>query len=81
MHKYRGIHAQSRFHVSVSAEALHFPCTGLALVTSKRGNYERYLMIVRSAGIVRKSLIRSQNILNFGYALYLALRERKIDSV
>ena len=33
-------------------------------------NYERYLMIVRSAGIVRKSLIRSQNVLNFGYALY-----------
>jgi len=43
-------------------------------------NYERYLMIVRSAGIVRKSLIRSQNVLNFGYVLYLALRERKIDS-
>ena len=43
-------------------------------------NYERYLMIVRSTGIVRKSLIRSQNVLNFGYALYLALRERKIDS-
>lgn len=37
-------------------------------------------MIVRSAGIVRKSLVRSQNVLNFGYALYLALRERKIDS-
>ena len=43
-------------------------------------NYEQYLMIVRSAGIVRKSLVRSQNVLNFGYALYLALRERKIDS-
>lgn len=25
-------------------------------------NYERYLMIVRSAGIVKKSLIRSQNV-------------------
>lgn len=43
-------------------------------------NYERYLMIVRSAGIVKKSLIRSQNVLNFGYALFLALRERKVDS-
>ena len=43
-------------------------------------NYERYLMIVRSAGIVRKSLIRSQNVLNFGYALYLALRERNIEN-
>ena len=45
-----------------------------------RTNYERYLMIVRSVGIVRKSLIRSQNVLNFGYALYLALRERNIES-
>jgi hypothetical protein len=43
-------------------------------------NYERYLMIVHSCGIVRKSLVRSQNVLNFGYALYLALRERNIDS-
>lgn len=43
-------------------------------------NFERYLMIVRSAGIIRKSLIRSQNVLNFGYALYLALKERQINS-
>ncbi len=50
------------------------------LQTVNQTNYERYLMIVRSVGIVRKSLIRSQNVLNFGYALYLALRERKIDS-
>lgn len=50
------------------------------LKTVNQTNYERYLMIVSSAGIVRKSLIRSQNVLNFGYALYLSLRERKIDS-
>lgn len=43
-------------------------------------NYERYLMIVRSAGIVRKSLIRSQSVLDFGYALYLGLKEEGIDS-
>lgn len=36
-------------------------------------------MIVESAGIVKRSLIRSQNVLNFGYALYLALRERKVE--
>ena len=29
---------------------------------------------------MKKSLIRSQNVLNFGYALFLALRERKVDS-
>ena len=33
-------------------------------------NYERYLMIVRSAGIVKKFADRSQNVLNFGYALF-----------
>ena len=50
------------------------------LQTVNKTNFERYLMIVRSTGIVRKSLIRSQNVLNFGYALYLALRERGVDS-
>lgn len=52
------------------------------LHTINRTNYERFLMIVESVGIVKGSLIRSQNVLNFGYALYLALRERKVgDSV
>ena len=43
-------------------------------------NYERFLMIVESVGIVKPSLIRSQNVLSFGYALYLALRERKLET-
>ncbi|MBU5344189.1 MAG: DUF262 domain-containing protein [Caldibacillus thermoamylovorans] len=43
-------------------------------------NFKRYLMIVKSAGIIDKKLIRSQNALNFGYILYLTLRNRKIDS-
>lgn len=50
------------------------------LQSVNKTNYERFLMIVESSGIIRKSLIRSQNVLNFAYALYLALRERKIDS-
>lgn len=48
------------------------------LHTINQTNYERFLMIINSAGIVKPSLIRSQNVLNFGYALYLALRERKV---
>lgn len=50
------------------------------LHTINQTNYERFLMIVESAGIVKSSLIRSQNVLNFGYALYLALRERKVEN-
>lgn len=38
-------------------------------------NFKRYLMILQSIGIVDSSLVRSQNVLNFGYILYLTLRE------
>ena len=37
-------------------------------------------MIVKSAGIVDASLIRSQNVLNFGYILYLTLKDRGIEA-
>ena len=37
-------------------------------------NFQRYLMIVKSIGIISPALIRSQNVLNFGYALYLLLK-------
>ena len=39
-------------------------------------NFQRYLMIVKSTGIISPSMIRSQNVLNFGYALYLLLRAK-----
>jgi hypothetical protein len=37
-------------------------------------------MIVKSTGIIHKSLIRSQNVLNFGYILYLLLRQKNIEN-
>lgn len=43
-------------------------------------NFQRYLMIVKSTGIVSPTMIRSQNVLNFGYALYLLLRAKGEDS-
>ena len=43
-------------------------------------NFQRYLMIVKSTGIVSPAMIRSQNVLNFGYALYLLLRAKEEDS-
>lgn len=42
-------------------------------------NFERYVMILKSAGIIDDSLIRSQNVLNFGYILFLLLREKNIN--
>lgn len=43
-------------------------------------NFKRYLMIVRSTGIIDSSLVRSQNVMNFGYILYLSLKDMKIDA-
>lgn len=43
-------------------------------------NFQRYLMIVKSTGIISPAMIRSQNVLNFGYALYLLLRARGEDA-
>jgi len=37
-------------------------------------HFKRFLMIIRSAGFVDKSMIRSTNALNFAYALYLKLK-------
>jgi hypothetical protein len=43
-------------------------------------HFERFLMIIKSAGFVDKKLIRSGNALNFAYVLYLWLkRERGND--
>ena len=43
-------------------------------------NFKRYIMIVRSTGMIDSSLVHSKNVLNFGYILYLSLKDRKIGS-
>lgn len=43
-------------------------------------DFQRYLMIVKSTGIISPATIRSQNVLNFGYALYLLLRSKGEDA-
>ncbi len=44
-------------------------------------NYKRFLMIIKSAGFISPKLIRSQNALNFGYIVYLKLKELGVNSV
>lgn len=41
-------------------------------------NFERYLMILESAGIREAGLVRSSNVKNFGYILYLLLTEKGV---
>lgn len=42
-------------------------------------HFQRFLMIIRSSGFIATHMIRSQNALNFSYALYLKLRMEKYD--
>lgn len=41
-------------------------------------NYQRFLMLVKSTGLISPKLISSRNALNFSYTLYLKLREEKM---
>lgn len=43
-------------------------------------NFQGYLMILESVGIISPKLVQSQNALNFGYVLYLYLKEQKAPS-
>ena len=44
-------------------------------------DFKRFVMILRSAGFVDASMIRSQNTVNFAYILYLALRAQHTNPV
>ncbi len=42
-------------------------------------HFKRFVMIVKSCGFIDKNLIRSQNVINFAYILYLTLRDQKFN--
>ena len=42
-------------------------------------NYKRFIMIIKSSGIIDSSLVRSQNVLNFAYTLNLTLKAKGIQ--
>lgn len=42
-------------------------------------NFKRFVMIIKSSGVVHKKLVRSKNTLNFAYALFLLLRDKHIE--
>jgi len=39
-------------------------------------NYQRFIMVIKSTGLISQKLISSKNSLNFSYALYLLLRKK-----
>ncbi|MFD9365576.1 DUF262 domain-containing protein [Priestia megaterium] len=42
-------------------------------------NFKRFIMILKSAGAISSKMVRSQNALNFAYALFLLLREKNVN--
>ncbi len=42
-------------------------------------HFQRFVMLIKSAGFITNAMVRSQNALNFSYALYLGLRRRGVD--
>ena len=42
----------------------------------KQSHYERFLLLIRSAGFINRKLFNSQNSLNMAYAVYLHLKEK-----
>ena len=64
---------------SIAEESFHKLRQGVEAFV-KETNFKRYLMIVRSTGIVDSSLVRSKNVLNFGYILYLSLKDRGVEA-
>lgn len=42
-------------------------------------NFKRFIIILKSAGVINAKLVRSQNALNFAYALFLLLREKNVQ--
>ena len=60
---------------SIAEESFHKLREGVEAFVNET-NFKRYLMIVQSTGIVDSALVRSKNVLNFGYILFLSLKDR-----
>ncbi|MDI1317443.1 DUF262 domain-containing protein [Flavobacterium sp.] len=70
-----GRNFETRSYEDVIAEASYAKLSEGLEAFVNQTNYQRFLMIIKSTGLISKKLISSQNSLNFAYALYLKLRE------
>ena len=72
---------ETREYKDEIAEAAFADLHEAVLSVVNETNFKRYLMILKSIGIEKSSLVRSQNVLNFGYTLYIGLRNKNVDPV
>ncbi len=64
------------YEEEIAEESFQTIWEGVLNVVSKT-NFKRFIMILRSAGLVSKELIGSPNVINYAYVVYLSLRESK----
>ena len=62
------------FEDSIAEQSFTMLKTGVCKFINET-NFKRFLMMIKSAGFISPKLIRSQNVLNFGYIVYLKLKE------
>ena len=63
------------FEEATAEQAFHTLRDGILRYMNET-NFKRFVMVLRSAGFVDASLIRSQNTVNFAYILFLTLRSQ-----
>ena len=68
-----------RFEETIAEASFHKLKDGVLRYMNET-NFKRFIMILRSAGFVTASMIRSKNTLNFAYILYLTLRTQNIGA-
>lgn len=67
-----------QFHEQIAKNTFNILREGVLDVVNET-KFKRYMMILKSIGIIDKSFVRSQNVINFGYILYLTLRETEMN--
>jgi hypothetical protein len=69
-----GRNFEERTYEEAIAERSYLMLSEGLLAFVNQTNYQRFLMLVKSTGLISQKLISSKNSLNFSYALYLKLR-------
>jgi len=65
------------YEESIAEESFNKLDEGIKVFMNEN-NFKKFVMILRSAGFIDSSMIRSQNTIDFAYILYLTLQEMQI---
>ena len=72
-----GRNFETKVHEEAIAEESFHRLSRAVMDFMNKTDFQRFVMIIRSAGFVDASMLTSQNALNFAYILYLTLRKDK----